>query len=178
MLTCLIEQNAKIMIHHTFKANQDHLVYTQMGQPINKTQAILLDDATMAQEIDRVIVEAVKTRLPVTIYVPMDAVSVPLDAKRLQVPLDLEIKNDPQVEDKVVARVLEEIEKASNPAILADVLAIRHNAQAETRRLADLTRFPSYSTPLSKGVIHEDSEYYNGLYNGQGKYFLLRSSSD
>jgi TPP-dependent 2-oxoacid decarboxylase len=35
--------------------------------------------------------------------------------------------------------------------------------------LVELTHFPSYSCPLSKGVIDETSPYYNGLYNGTGR---------
>jgi pyruvate decarboxylase len=156
------------MVHHTFKKNQDHLTYVKMEEPINKTQAILLNDATMADEIDRVIVECVKSRLPVTIYIPMDGVSAPLDATRLQTPLDITIKNDPHIEDRLVARILEEIKKATNPSILADVLAIRHGGRDLTRKLADLTQYSSYTTPLSKGIIDEDSPFFAGVYNGQG----------
>lgn len=158
------------MVHHTFKANQDHLTYVKMSEPINKAQAILLNDATMAGEIDRVIIECVKSRLPVTIYIPMDAVSAPLDATRLQTPLDTTIKNDQHIEDRLVTRILEEIKKAANPAILADVLAIRHGGQELTRKLAELTQYSSYSTPLSKGIIEEDSPSYAGLYNGEGTH--------
>jgi pyruvate decarboxylase len=158
------------MVHHTFKKNQDHLTYVKMEEPINKTQAILLNDATMADEIDRVIVECVKSRLPVTIYIPMDGVSVPLDATRLQTPLDITIKNDPHIEDRLVARILEEIKKATNPSILADVLAIRHGGRDLTRKLADLTQYSSYTTQLSKGIIDEDSPFFAGVYNGQGTH--------
>jgi pyruvate decarboxylase len=161
------------MIHHTFKPSQDHLTYVKMEEPINKAQAVLLNDATMADEIDRVIIECVKSRLPVTIYVPMDSVSVPLDATRLQTPLDITIKNDPETEDRLVPRILEEIKKASNPSILADVLGIRHGAREVTRKLVELTHFPGYSTPLSKGIIDETSPFYNGLYNGEGIYVAL-----
>lgn len=43
----------------------DHAIYIKMAEPVRKTHAFLTDDATMAQEIDRVIVAGVKSRLPV-----------------------------------------------------------------------------------------------------------------
>lgn len=169
-------QKSRAMLHHTFKPNMDPAVYIQMAEPIRKTHAYLMDDKTMAQEIDRVIVACVQSRLPTYIYVPTDVVSVALDAKRLDTPLDTAVRNpDTEIEDRVVSLVLSEIEKASNPAILADVLAIRHGGLALTKRLAELTQFPSYSTPLSKGVIDENAPYYNGAYNGKGGCQLIPS---
>jgi len=149
--------------------NMDHSVYVAMAEPIRKTHTVLNNEETMAEEIDRVIVEGVRSRLPVYIYIPMDVVGVPLDASRLKTPLDTTIRNhDGQAEERVVQKVLNLIKESSKPAILADVLAIRHGGQDLTRRLVNLTHFPSYSTPLSKGIIPENNPYYNGLYNGRG----------
>jgi pyruvate decarboxylase len=163
-------QKARAMLHHTMKANMDHATYIHMADPIRETHAYLMDDKTMAEEIDRTIIACVQSRLPVYIYVPADAVAVQLDAKRLETPLSLVVKNkDPKVEDEIVTSVLSLIEKASNPAILADVLGVRHGGRDLIRKLADLTEFPSYSTPLSKGVIDETKSYYNTVYNGKGE---------
>ncbi|KAL2443856.1 Pyruvate decarboxylase [Exophiala dermatitidis] len=161
-------QKARAMLHHTMEPNMDPAIYIQMAAPIRKTYAYLMDDKTMADEIDRVIVACVHSRLPVYIYVPTDVVSVQLDAKRLETPLDTAVRNsDTASEDRLVSLVLSEIERASNPAILADVLALRHGGQDLTRKFAELTKFPSYSTPLSKGIINEDAPYFNGVYNGK-----------
>ncbi|EXJ90609.1 hypothetical protein A1O1_03712 [Capronia coronata CBS 617.96] len=161
-------QKSRAMLHHTFEPNMDPAVYIQMAGPIRKTHAYLMDDETMAEEIDRVIVACVRSRLPVYIYVPVDVVSVPLDASRLETPLDTAIRNaDSEIEDRIVHSVLSEIEKASDPVILADVLAIRHGGRDLTRKLAEITQFPSYTTPLSKGIIDENAPYFNGVYNGK-----------
>lgn len=147
----------------------DHEIYVGMSEPIRRTHTVLMDPATMAEEIDRVIEEGVRSRLPVFIYIPVDVPVVPLDATRLETPLNTAIINsDTSAEDKVVEKVLELIKQSSKPAILADVLAIRHGGRELTRELAELTHFPSYTTPLSKGVIDETKPYYNGLYNGKG----------
>jgi pyruvate decarboxylase len=162
------------MLHHTLEPNMDHATFVGMSEPIRKTHTVLMNDDTMAQEIDRVLEEAVKSRLPVFIYVPTDVVFVPLDATRLETPLNTQIQNsDTKGEDFVVQSVLDLIKSSSNPAILADVLTIRHKGQDLAKKLTELTHFPTYSTPLSKGVIDETSPYYNGLYNGQGERIFV-----
>lgn len=148
----------------------DQTIYVGMAEPIRKTHTILTDEKTMAQEIDRVIEAGVKSKLPVYIYVPMDVVGTPLDASRLEKPLSTEVVNsNSQMEDEVVKSTLELIKNSSKPSILADVLTIRHGGRELARRLASATQFPTYSTPLSKGVFDETDSKYNGVYNGEGK---------
>ncbi|PBP22313.1 hypothetical protein BUE80_DR006903 [Diplocarpon rosae] len=159
-------QKMRALIHHTMEPNMDHSIYIGMAEPVRKTYTFLTNDATMAEEIDRVIIEGVKSRLPVFIYIPTDAVSVQLDAKRLETPLDASIQNDKSFEDAVVKSVLGLIKSASKPVIVADVLTIRHGGRELARELVDLTQFESFSTPLSKGIIDETHPSYGGLYNG------------
>jgi pyruvate decarboxylase len=157
------------MVHHTLEPGMDHKIYIGMSDPVRRTHTVLTNEETMAQEIDRVIEEGARSMLPVFIYVPTDVVGIPLDASRLDTPLNTETKNpDAAVEDRVVQEVLTLIRSSSNPAILADVLAIRHGARELTRKLVDLTQFPSYSTPMSKGVVDETNPFYGGVYGGQG----------
>ncbi|KIX02636.1 uncharacterized protein Z518_08578 [Rhinocladiella mackenziei CBS 650.93] len=160
-------QESRAMLHHTMEPNMDHARYIQMAAPIRKTYAYLMEEKSMAEDIDRAITACAQSRLPTYIYVPADVVSVPLDANRLEMPLETTVHNpDNQREDRIVSTVLSFIEKASEPVIVADVLAIRHGGQTLTQKLAEVTHFESYSTPLSKGVIDETTPYYNGLYNG------------
>jgi pyruvate decarboxylase len=164
-------QKARAMLHHTMKANMDHATYIHMAEPIRETHAYLMDDKIMAEEIDRTITACVRSRLPVYIYVPVDVVAVQLDAKRLETPLDTSVRNSgSKNEDHIVDEILSLIAKASDPVILADVLGVRHGGRNLIRKLAELTQFPSFSTPLSKGVIDEKKPYYNGLYNGSGRF--------
>lgn len=177
ILRCYTVQKTRAMLHHTMEPNMDHAIYIQMAAPIRKAHAFLMEDKTMAEDIDRVITACVQSRLPVYIYVPTDVVSVQLDAKRLDTPLDTTIRSpDSRTEDRIVETVLSLIGKASHPAILADVLAIRHGGLELTKKLAEITQFPSYSTPLSKGVIDETASYYNGVYNGKGQFSRWTSS--
>lgn len=151
----------------------DHGIYIGMSEPVRKTHTFLWDDATMAEEIDRVITAGFKSRLPVFIYVPVDVAQVQLDATRLETPLDIAIKNETAVEDELVKGVLEAIKAADNPIVLADVLTTRHGGRDLARELVDLTKYQSFSTPLSKGIIDEGHSSYGGVYNGTGKSFSV-----
>ena len=160
----------------------DHGIYIGQSEPLRKTHTFLWDDSKMASEIDRVIIEGVKSRLPVFIYIPMDVVGVQLDATRLDTPLDTTVKNENAVEDEIVKEILELIKKAENPIVLADVLTIRHGGRELVRELVNVTNFPSISTPLSKGIIDETHLNYVGVYNGNGEFCnisgVYRTSND
>lgn len=157
--------------HRGTRHGSDQAIYVGMATHIRKTHTILNDEKTMAAEIDRVIEVGMKSRLPVYIYIPMDTLPVLSDAKRLETPLDIVIKNDNvDMENEVIKATLEAIKNASSPAILADVLAIQHGGKKLTERLMNTTHFPTYSTPLFKGVVDETSPYFNGLYNGEREW--------
>jgi pyruvate decarboxylase len=159
--------------------NMDQTIYVGMAEPIRKAHTILMDEKTMAEEIDRVIETGVKTRQPVFIYVPMDIVGIPLDGSRLEKPLNTQVTNlGTEQEDEVVNSILKLIQGSSKPAILADVLTIRHGGLELARRLATATQFPTFATPLSKGVFDETSPKYNGVYNGEGKHTTLSSTKN
>ena len=165
-MTSRAQQEKRLMIHHTLEPNMDHASFISMSKPIRNTHCFLTDDATMGEEVDRVMEAAVRSKLPVFIYVPMDVVTVPVERSRLDKPLDGKVRNDKKAEDAVVAKVLDLIKQAAKPAILADVLALRHGGRDLTRKLAEITEFPCYTTALSKGVIEEAKPYFNGVYNG------------
>jgi pyruvate decarboxylase len=148
----------------------NHDIYIGQSEPVRKTHTFLWDDSKMASEIDRVITEGVKSKLPVFIYIPLDVVGVQLDASRLETPLDTAVKNESAVEDEIVTEVLDLIKTAQKPVVLADVLTIRHGGRELARELVDVTNFRSFSTPLSKGIIDETHPAYGGVYNGSGEF--------
>jgi pyruvate decarboxylase len=82
---------------------------------------------------------------PVYIFLPLDMVDEPVDAGRLDTPLDLSPPRDADVEEEVVAKTLEAIYNAKNPMILADVLTARFHCTPEVRQLVDITQFPVLS---------------------------------
>ncbi|KAJ4142927.1 Pyruvate decarboxylase isozyme 3 [Fusarium oxysporum f. sp. narcissi] len=124
-----------------------------------------VNEEKLTADIDRAIEDCVKSRLPVYIFIPMDVPSIPVPLSALDKPLNLEIKNDGEIESKILSKILDAVSCAKNPSILADVLTIRHGGRDLVRELADLTQFPTFSCPLSKGIIDEDKPYYMGVYS-------------
>lgn len=166
-MTSRAVQQARLMVHHTLAPGMDHQAFVGMSEPVRSTHCVLMEDSSMGSEVDRVMEAAVRSRLPVFIYVPMDVVGVRIQRSRLDTPLDGSVRNEEGAEEAVVGKVLEMIKSAEKPIILADVLALRHGGRDVTRKLAELTKFPSYTTPLAKGVIEESKPYFNGVYNGK-----------
>lgn len=65
-----------------------------------------------------------------------------IDAKRLEIPLDLTPPSDKHIEDEIVTKILEAVYHAQNPMILVDMLTSRFHCTPEARQLVDITRFP------------------------------------
>jgi pyruvate decarboxylase len=82
---------------------------------------------------------------PVYIFLPLDMVDEPVDASRLDTPLDLSPPRNDDVEEEVVTKTLEAVYNAKNPMILADLLTARFHCTPEVRQLVDITQFPVLS---------------------------------
>lgn len=109
----------------------------------------------------------------------MDTPQILVDSSPLDRPLSLEIRNHiTSLEDEIVATILSAIKSRREPVILADVLTIRHGGQNAVRELAEITQFPSFACPLSKGIIDEDKEYFHGVYAGKRTIVQYHGSYD
>lgn len=142
--TSRMMQKAHVMIHHTLGENWDHTTYQRMSEPVRSASAFLTDETTAAAEIDRVLETAVKTRLPVYLFVPVDVSDIIIDASPLVKPLNVEIQNIGREadEDRVVLDIIELIEKATNPGIIVDMLVQRHGLVEDTKSLISLIDAP------------------------------------
>jgi TPP-dependent 2-oxoacid decarboxylase len=69
-------------------------------------------------------------------------VSEPVDAKQLEVPLNLTPPTNLEIEKEVISKIVDAIYHAQNPMILVDVLTARFHCTPEVRKLVDWTRFP------------------------------------
>jgi pyruvate decarboxylase len=133
------------MIHHTLGENFDHGLFQHMSEPVRKTAAHLTDESKFTEEVDRVLEVAVKSRLPVYLFVPIDVPDIIVDRSPLEKPLDLEIRNTGRQDDEneLVIEILQKLKNSQFPVILADVLAHRHGLVQETRNLVKLTGVPA-----------------------------------
>ncbi len=132
--TSRMMQKERVMTHHTLSENWDHTLYQCMSEPVRRTSAFLMAQSMVAAEVDRVLEEAVKSRLPVYLFVLVDIPNLVIDAGPLAKPLDLKNCNAGREaeEDEIVTEIVRLLEQATNPGILGDALAHRHGLVEET----------------------------------------------
>lgn len=159
-------QAKQLLLHHTL-GNGDFTVFHRMSANISETTSMLTDINVAPAEIDRCIRAAYVNQRPVYLGLPANLVDQKVPASLLKTPIDLSLKeNDPEAESEVVETVLNLIREAKNPVILADACCSRHDVKAETKKLIDLTQFPSFVTPMGKGSIDEQNPRFGGVYVG------------
>jgi hypothetical protein len=112
-------------------------------------------------------------------------VSEPLDATRLEKPLDLNPPRNESVEEDLVKKILDAIYKAKNPMILVDVITARFHCTPQVRQLVDITQFPVshvFSSPANSVFYYQSWQrnlernrpYFRGSL--QRSYLLSRRS--
>lgn len=159
-------QSKQLLLHHTL-GNGDFNVFHRMSSYISKTTAWINDPQSAASEIDRCIREAYISQKPVYIGLPTNLVEEPVPTALLDTPIDLTVQpNNPSAEQEVLDTVLELIKSAKSPVIIVDSCASRHNVKDETHTLIATTQFPTFTTPMGKGVVNENNPRFGGVYVG------------
>jgi len=89
-------------------------------------------------------------------------VSEPLDARRLETPLNLTPPTTAEIENELVEKIVQAVYSATNPVILVDVLTARFHCTPEVRTLVDITQFPVFDFEMDLIlVIHDQSRQRN-----------------
>lgn len=159
-------QAKQLLLHHTL-GNGDFTVFHRMSANISETTSMITDITSAPAEIDRCIRTTYVSQRPVYLGLPANLVDLKVPANLLETPIDLSLKaNDAEAEQEVVEDVLSLIKEAKNPIILADACCSRHDVKDETRKLIDITQFPSFVTPMGKGSIDEQNPRFGGVYVG------------
>lgn len=100
----------------------------------------------------------------------MDFVHTPLSLDRLNTPLKISLPVDQLNERTAVEAIVARVSSASNPVVLVDCLAARHEATSETRQLVETLNFPTFATSMGKSIISETYPRFHGIYNGEVSY--------
>ncbi|KAH3688093.1 hypothetical protein WICPIJ_000935 [Wickerhamomyces pijperi] len=159
-------QAKQLLLHHTL-GNGDFTVFHRMSSNISHTTAFVKDSQSAPAEIDRCIREAYVNQRPVYLALPANLVDEYVPASLLDTPIDLSLQeNHPEAEAEVIETILDLIKDASNPVILVDACAARHDVKEETRELIEITQFPTFTTPMGKGAVNEQHPRFGGVYVG------------
>jgi indolepyruvate decarboxylase len=126
-----------------------------------------LTPANAAMEIDRLILTAVREKLPVYMELPSDIAY--LDIEVPVAPLMLaEPPSDPERLSSCAAAIADQLSQAKSPAILVDEDVDRYGAATEVMGLAEKMQMPVAVVNAAKAVIDETFPHYAGIYNGKG----------
>ncbi|KAG0126891.1 thiamine diphosphate-binding protein [Tuber indicum] len=161
-----IAQRNGLLLHHTL-GNGDFTVFQNMSRNISVTSTILNDPHRAASEIDRVLSACWVKARPSTAGLPTDIAPTEIPAAHLDTPLDLKIpENEPETESEVVDEITRLMYNSKNTIILADACAIRHRVLDELHELVEKTQLPTFVSPMGKGAVNEELEWYGGVYVG------------
>lgn len=159
-------QEKKLLLHHTL-GNGDFEVFQRMSAEISKEIYILEDAETAPHMIDSAFRTAYLSQRPVYIGIPANVGELPVPAELLETAIDMAMPpNDDESQNEVLDRIVELIEEAENPIILVDACANRHDVRAETAKLAEITQFPVFTTPMGKSAFDERNPRFGGVYVG------------
>ena len=159
-------QNKKLLLHHTL-GNGDFSVFKRMSKEISQKVYILDDRQTAPAMIDDAFRTAYLHQRPVYIGIPTNVGELSVDSALLNTPINLAMpENDAEAQAEVVERLVALIEEAKNPVILVDACAARHDVRKETARLAEVTQFPVFATPMGKSAFDESNPRFGGCYIG------------
>lgn len=122
-------QKKQMLLHHTL-GNGDFTVFHRMSTNICETTAFLDDLATACNEIDRCLRTAYTMQRPVYIALPSNMVDMKVPQAMLEKSIDLSLEpNNIQSQNEVIDRILGMVSKASNPIVLVDACASRHDCK-------------------------------------------------
>jgi indolepyruvate decarboxylase len=151
-------------MHHTTGDGTWDRFLGALGQ-VTAAQA-RLTPYNAAMEVDRLILTALREKLPVYMELPSDIAYLHIEVP--SAPLMLaEPGSDPERLRSCVEAIADRLSKASSPAILVDEDVERYGAATEVMGLAEKLQAPVAVTGPAKAVIDETFPYYAGIYNGK-----------
>lgn len=161
-----VSRAKQLLLHHTL-GNGDFDAFHRMSSVISETTFIVSDPQTAPAEIDRCIRVCYLTQRPVYLGIPANMFDSKVSSKLLDTPIDLALRpNQLDAEREVLDEIITMIKASKRPIILADACTSRHDVKKETKRLIEVTQFPSFTTPMGKGSIDEDTPRFGGVYVG------------
>ncbi len=149
------------LLHHKVRTFDTQ---RRIFEEVTCANTVLLDAATAADEIMRVVREVKQHCRPGYIEIPFDIVDLPIDApvmRNLPPPQSDAENLEAAIEDAVAF-----INKAERPVIIADVELHRHDLTDLAVGIAEKFNIPIAATLLSKSLISEQNPLYIGVYSG------------
>jgi pyruvate decarboxylase len=158
-------QKLKQNLHHTFN-DDDFSRFAKMQSYATIAQAKLWDVRTAPEDIDQILQQCMLHSRPVHLQIPVDMGELQISSERLQVDLLDKALGPMSLADAAVDSILEKLYSAKRPMILVDG-EIRDPEVFEcANRIIDMTKWPTWVTCFSKGLVDETPSNVYGIYQG------------
>jgi indolepyruvate decarboxylase len=150
------------MLHHTSGTGNFEDIFNCLAQ-FTAAQA-RLTPTNAACEIDRVIVTAMREKLPVYVQIPSDITHIEINAP--MDPLDWSVSGDTLRTHSVIEQIAARIDRAGRPAILVDADAQRFGLGTLIRELGESAGIPFATMSSGRSILDEQHPLYRGIYVG------------
>lgn len=171
----LKEREDGMLLHHMVRSFESQ---KEVFERWTCDQAVLEDPATAGYEIDRVIESMHTYKRPVYIELPRDIAKMSLTYDVYKQGTPKAKSSDPQSLQEAMEEVIELIQEARNPVIMAGVELSRFNLGKELMQFAEHANIPIVTTLLSKSVINERNPLFGGVYTGSASHEHTRKLVD
>lgn len=166
--------NGKSLYHHNFQ-EPNPFTFLEAYKQVTATATFLNKDNAKI-EIDRVLKIFIKERKPVYIAIPEDIALLEISKKDT----DYNWISDSNTLEKVTNLIIEKINKAKKPVIIADALIKRFDAKSDFLDFVDKSGIPVTNFLMGANIVNMDSENYLGTYlskfgNQHAKEYLENS---
>ncbi|KAK5046012.1 hypothetical protein LTR84_008799 [Exophiala bonariae] len=159
--------NDHLIMHHSLGDGQFGM-YHEMSKHISVATTVITSTLNAAAEIDRVLNAMIHYSRPVYIGLAVDIGPQKVSSAGLQTPLCLEQpKNDPELQEFVVKKIVDAVRKVDKAVVIVDGLAIRNRLVTETEALVKAAGVLYFTTFMSKGFT-ESLPNFGGVYGGAG----------
>jgi indolepyruvate decarboxylase len=158
----IAERAGDPMLHHKVK---DFDTQLRVFQDLTCAQAVLTNEHTAADEIDRVIRTMIQEQRPGYIEVPRDLIGHVIDAPDHDITPELPPVDQGALED-ALEDVMHELRAAQTAAIHVGAMANRRDRGEAVFNLATAAHLPVASSSLGRGIFPERHELGLGIYMG------------
>lgn len=157
--TKFIKNNA--LLHHNFQ-NPDYYAFQRVFSNVVCASAFL-DFDNAKNEIDRVLSVMLKEQKPVYIAVPMDVCYAEIEDE----PQIFAPESDEKSLKEAYEHIIEVLNRAENPIILADGLVERFKAKKEFTEFLKASNYPVTTLLIGKDLVDDDYGRFLGTYQGE-----------
>ncbi|KAF2152872.1 pyruvate decarboxylase [Myriangium duriaei CBS 260.36] len=158
-------QESRLKIHHTFN-DGEYRRFALTHAQVTVAQAYLHEARTAAEQIDFALQECLLKSRPVYIEVPVDMVDAPISTERLAMPITIPDSLPSKSFDTTLTKIMEKIHAAKNPVIIVDGECRPLRLTEDVQKFVKTTKWPTWATPFSKGLLDETVSNFHGIYRG------------